>query len=769
VRKREHKGTFSLTPSFSELIGSTDSDLDELSGIVGTHLYTSPETAIGSQYTAKVDMFALGIIFYEMLVKFDTGMERATVLSRLRETGKVDDNFPRTYEREKKLIELLIQHEPEKRPSTQDLLGSEYLPVKMEEEYLRALFSQKYQDYSITKEFDHGKACTRETAMIRLQTIFQRHGAIQFDVPAFLPNSDQIVEIKQAGEKRSLEPVVFRSGKLINMAGDGGLSLARYLSRLPEKVSFLKRYSFTSACKESHSVPVCFQTSSFDIVGSTYRLVTEAETLRVLDEILAEFSPKWDGKWTIRINHTGLVQAALEDCKIDDKKQEYVLGLISKLHKSKYSWSQVRNRLATELGLTEMTIAKLVKLFSVRGDLGQEHQTLSKLLAGKSSANEALHDIATLISHYEVWPHTRGQILFDMSCCNHYSRYNGIMFVATLRHKKQSTTIAYGGRYDKLVGSFTILDKKPHHVIGFNVKVDKLLMKATLKDESLDISYTNGTPEVLVISSGGGTSMLQDRMKLVDFLWRHHIKADFMYDDRMPYDQVKDYCKEHGIKFIVMTKQTMVDRGVVKVKVDLSTSADEYDSNTDKSKVYEVPRKDLIEFLVRNGGGPRTAQPAVPTSDHHHQYATKDTSARSHVEENFVIQQNQVVLFSSEKKKSKQKKVISDQVLKKCGTEIMRLQKNAKVLVLEGLKSRDASRLIEFWEQGDTMEHQFLKSAQQASQKQYEIYKSIIKYVRDLRSRHGTSISLYIYLYTIEDSSLQLCVTSGTGYAKHQV
>ena len=47
---------------------------------VGTPIYCSPEQeTVGLRYDMKVDMYSLGIIFFEMCNKFNTGMERITV------------------------------------------------------------------------------------------------------------------------------------------------------------------------------------------------------------------------------------------------------------------------------------------------------------------------------------------------------------------------------------------------------------------------------------------------------------------------------------------------------------------------------------------------------------------------------------------------------------------------------------------------------------------------------------------------------------------
>lgn len=59
---------------------------------VGTHLYMSPEQVQGHQYNYKVDIYSLGLIFFELLVVFGTEMERIETLKALRLSA-----FPRDF------------------------------------------------------------------------------------------------------------------------------------------------------------------------------------------------------------------------------------------------------------------------------------------------------------------------------------------------------------------------------------------------------------------------------------------------------------------------------------------------------------------------------------------------------------------------------------------------------------------------------------------------------------------------------------------------
>ena len=48
-------------------------------GNLGSHFYMSPELMLGQKYNQKVDVFSLGVIFFELHYPFATEMERAKV------------------------------------------------------------------------------------------------------------------------------------------------------------------------------------------------------------------------------------------------------------------------------------------------------------------------------------------------------------------------------------------------------------------------------------------------------------------------------------------------------------------------------------------------------------------------------------------------------------------------------------------------------------------------------------------------------------------
>ncbi|KAL5016923.1 hypothetical protein ScPMuIL_006512 [Solemya velum] len=93
---------------------------------VGTQIYMSPEQILGRVYSHKVDIFALGVILFELFYPFATQMERVKILSEVKE--KV---FPKKFREEKpkeaEFVAWLVNEEPDCRPSAKQILDSEFL------------------------------------------------------------------------------------------------------------------------------------------------------------------------------------------------------------------------------------------------------------------------------------------------------------------------------------------------------------------------------------------------------------------------------------------------------------------------------------------------------------------------------------------------------------------------------------------------------------------------------------------------------------------
>merc|ERR1711964_221194 len=93
--------------------------------MVGTMLYGAPEQMTSRNYNNKVDMYALGILMFEMFSQFKSRSERHQAVLKLRKRRKC---YFREAPEAADLIIQLLHKDPRMRPSALDILKSERLP-----------------------------------------------------------------------------------------------------------------------------------------------------------------------------------------------------------------------------------------------------------------------------------------------------------------------------------------------------------------------------------------------------------------------------------------------------------------------------------------------------------------------------------------------------------------------------------------------------------------------------------------------------------------
>jgi len=97
---------------------------ESLTSNVGTRLYAAPEIFDGSEYGVKVDIYSLGILFFELLnPPFGTMHERMIALSDLR-NGKVPEEIGEKFGVEiTEMLERMVDRNPATRASAIELLN----------------------------------------------------------------------------------------------------------------------------------------------------------------------------------------------------------------------------------------------------------------------------------------------------------------------------------------------------------------------------------------------------------------------------------------------------------------------------------------------------------------------------------------------------------------------------------------------------------------------------------------------------------------------
>lgn len=544
-------------------VASNDKDL---STIVGTLFYNAKEVATGS-YNEKVDMYSLGVIFFEMCYPLRTAMERVKKINNLR---LVTIDFPvdfteSKFKFEKKIIRLLLDHEPRKRPSASEILQSGWMPMEHQDQVIKealksladpaspwqlqvreTLFNQPYllardlmfdvKGKKNVNEFQH----TIEDYLLfsnvvdTIFSIFKIHGAVQ-------EFNNEMIMPKSLRGKDGVYDVLDRNGSVLQLSYDLVLPFARFLSRSKVTASKLYRHNFVFRPNlRGAGAPEKFSVVSFDIVGTgaSNVFVNDAECIKVIDEILTDlqcFTIRGSTK-IITINHYDILDAVVTFCfgnvVIDDKSKFEVMEILSQLGIDRSS-DEIKTYLIEDYKVPSIIANDLIELFNFNIEPERAAFKLQKLLLDSPllvRVERAMKYMMTVLSVARTLG-IKTPIYFN-PLSNYDRQYytGGIMFQALYKYDKtrKFARVATGGRYDQLVNSFSstgVNQFTRNLAVGFLLSSTYLFaLTKNVKDKNKD-KWLNSRCEVLITSLNkevlgeSGLDILRD-------LWNIDISCD---------------------------------------------------------------------------------------------------------------------------------------------------------------------------------------------------------------------------------------------------
>ncbi|KAK3673593.1 eukaryotic translation initiation factor 2-alpha kinase [Recurvomyces mirabilis] len=561
------------TERASVMSGSAGGDMTRS---VGTAMYVAPElrTNSGGSYNAKVDMYSLGIMFYEMCEEFSTAMERIRALQQVREK---EHELPPAYRTngakvaQGKLITCLISHKPSERPSSTELLRSDILPVKVEDETIRqalsgltdsrspyhqkmmsALFAHDPQGTDRVKSLawdaqpqitapDATRLRNRSIALCTLEQIFRRHGAEEtrretiFPRSSYYQNNTNVVQMLDA------------SGLLLQLPYDLTLPYARQLARQAPPVK--RTFVFGSAYRDAYTggAPKVNDEVDFDITSTNPSLdgaLDEAEMLKVMDEIFCELPSFSKATVSLHFNHTLVLDTILEHCRVPLAQQPMVREAISRLGFHGFTWAKVRTELRKS-GLAD-TMLDDMQLFDfretpekalprLRGLLEPASTRLkTKLEQGLRSLQDILDVLSAMTLHRKLYVVPLGSVnakLFE----------GGMLFQCVLERKTNRAVLAAGGRYDSLIRAHRVtgtFGKGCEGAVGVSIGLDSLVAhmikpigstgkKAFLKNiEEVDDDANLAKRCDILVETSSTDGALVAGLRILNTLWANDISAE---------------------------------------------------------------------------------------------------------------------------------------------------------------------------------------------------------------------------------------------------
>ncbi|KAJ2998667.1 hypothetical protein HDV02_004198 [Globomyces sp. JEL0801] len=632
------------------LTHSITQDDRSLTSDIGTPVYIAPEVlSKSSRYNSKVDMYSLGILFFEMVYKMNTGMQRVTVLRDLRNP---EICFPKDFDFEKnkdpaEIIRLLLNHIPRERPSCAQLLQSSLIPTNIEGEYINEdllkIVRQKNPSYfsrvinalfcqttDLHKDFAYDFNANQInfhplTALVKsllhqhVLKVFIRHAAVQISPPLILPKTPFINDLYST--KRTSE-FLDQNGDVVQLYHDLTVPFARFLAQsVDEQISYpLKRFSIDRVFRKNIAggQPRAVEECDFDIIYDVYddSMVAEAEVIKVVYEML-EFG--YEHKFInptdffIRVNHTQPLMDLISSYGVSSTTRSAVLEILSQLHKpcGLVQTKTLLSKLGVPNALVEC-LAALDKSITINSKT-----TLAELLlvTNRSIATRMLK-LATNLSSLGI----TSQLTFDpLLVYNHDVFANDFVFQIYRKVKskygKYFTTdcldvIAAGGRYESILNSFRspfMARTADLFAVGVNVSLSKFI--ATMTEYQLTAKIdANSNPcrkaDVVLVAIGENETIEQHRLTVAKELWDAGISTDFcLVSSLSPQDDLFSQWKNEYL-FAVIVKAKGFDSQVIKVRNFVSkteTEAEHQESSfLKKQDVHVIPLLGTKKSKFRN-------------------------------------------------------------------------------------------------------------------------------------------------------------------------
>ena len=630
--------------------GSKSHASGDMTRSVGTALYVAPElrSASNVSYNDRVDMYSLGIICIELWQHFGTGMERINELQQIR---KKDHVLPQEFlsnggakAEQGKIIDRLISHKPSERPSSTELLRM--LPVKIEDETIRqalsglsdqrspyhqkmmsALFAHDTYDMQRVKAEvweAHAPTSSEDVSRIRLkaivrqslESVFRRHGAEEVRRESIFPRSayysnSNVVQLLDA------------SGNLLQLPYDLTLPYARSLSRQVSSV----RCSFTFGCAYrdvfTGGPPKINEEADFDIINqfnTTDASLNDAEVMKVMDEAVVELVTL--GRLenvSFRLNHSEILDAILDICRVPKNQQPAVKETLSKLGFLRWTWPKVRSELRN-IGLSDTSLDDLHE-FDFREPPTKAIARLRTFMESvdsrfKLKMSHGIELIRQILSNIDQFDIVQKILISPLSCFN-AKFYSGVLFQCVIERKDNHIVIAAGGRYDSLIqrhqGTGDRLAKQGAVgiCIGIEPIVDHLCRSSTanskkqfLKDERSNASLPKRC-DVLVVAKGS-ENLRNLGIKILTTLWNSEISAELAGSGWTAH--------EYEYAFIVSMRHEASNT------VRLTNT----ESNAEGTEVTIASLTSYVQQELRDRGNKKTRRSTLRTDSSHHESDRKN-------------------------------------------------------------------------------------------------------------------------------------------------
>lgn len=306
---------------------------------------------------------------------------------------------------------------------------------------------------------------------------------------------------KQGGENEKLIFKIMKRGEKLNLETaqseadltDSGLRydltvpLSRFYSNnandLPTPFKALQMGSVWRADRPQRGRFRQFVQCDIDILGEPTCLA-EIELILATTTLLGKLNFK---DFKVRINERRILKAMASYSGFTEDQYDQVFIILDKM--DKIGWDGVKAELI-ESGYPEANVEKYVTMFDEMEKAEDALAYLSEKLSGVLE-EDVIENLRTIRTSVEATAASKFQLVFDPTLVRGMSYYTGTIF--EIEMAEFGSSVAGGGRYDKMIGKFTGKDTP---ACGFSIGFERII--TILMEQNFQVPGTSGKKAFLI-------------------------------------------------------------------------------------------------------------------------------------------------------------------------------------------------------------------------------------------------------------------------------
>lgn len=372
----------------------------------------------------------------------------------------------------------------------------------------------KLQNAKGVRDFLPEEMILRQKIINELKSIFELYGYNPLETPA-IERIDVLTSKFAGGEEilKEIFKVQDQGGRKLGLRYDLTVPMSKVVGMNPSLSLPFKRYQVQEVYRDG---PIklgryrSFIQCDVDVVGPK-SMVAEAEIL----SIVSNFFSKYKFDFEIRVNNRKLLNGILESCNIKKNKMSAVLA-IDKLEK--YGLKEVKTELK-EKKFSDKEINSLMKIFKITGNNNAILKKLEKLIRSEEGVS-GINELKELLEYSNIMGVKN--LVLDISLARGLEYYTGPVFEVFLKKSEIKSSLAGGGRYDKMISGF--LGKGDYPATGISFGIEPIFEALKLKK----IEAKKVVTKVFIIP----IKALKDAVKIAKSLRDNGIKTEVDLMDR---------------------------------------------------------------------------------------------------------------------------------------------------------------------------------------------------------------------------------------------